>query len=126
MPKFNTERSRALRAMLGIGSMPSARGTVYLALHTSDPTVADNGATEASGGSYARQAITLGTEADGEVRNTNTITFTMPAGTFTHYSIRTASSGGVGICYDSLPIPAVLSSGETYQIGVGNLVVLEK
>jgi hypothetical protein len=38
--------------------------TVYLALYTTDPTDADTG-TEVSGGSYARQAITMGAPSNG-------------------------------------------------------------
>ena len=127
MAKFKAERTRQIKAMLGIGSMPSARTAIYLALYTSDPTI-NNIGTEVSGGSYARKAITVDTDSDGDgsVKNTAAITFTnMPAVTVTHFAVFDALTGGNPIMYDTFPIPAQMSAGETFTIDVGNLILSE-
>ena len=127
MAKFKSERTRQIKAMLGIGSMPSARTAIYLALYTSDPTI-NNIGTEVSGGSYARKAITVDTDSDGDgsVKNTAAITFTnMPAVTVTHFAVFDALTGGNPIMYDTFPIPAQMSAGETFTIDVGNLILSE-
>jgi hypothetical protein len=50
------------------GTTYTAPTTTYLALYTSDPTDADTG-TEITGGSYARQAITMGAPSNGVSTN---------------------------------------------------------
>ena len=113
--------------MLGIGSMPSARTSLYVALYTSDPTINDTG-TEVTGGSYARQAVTVDSDsdADGSVKNTNALTFTnMPACTVTHFAIKDAVSAGNGIMYDTYPVPAQFNGGETYTVPIDSLILSE-
>jgi hypothetical protein len=127
MAKFKAERTRQIKAMLGIGSMPSARTAIYLALYTSDPTINNTG-TEVSGGSYARKAITVDTDSDGDgsVKNTAAITFnSMPAVTVTHFAVFDALTGGNPIMYDTFPIPAQMSAGENFTIDIGNLILSE-
>ena len=127
MAKFKSERTRQIKAMLGIGSMPSARTSLYVALYTSDPTISDTG-TEVTGGSYARQAVTVDSDsdADGSVKNTNALTFTnMPACTVTHFVIKDAVTAGTGIMYDAYPIPAQFNGGETYTVPIGSLILSE-
>lgn len=68
--------------------------TVYVALHTGDPgeTGASN---ECAGGSYARQAVTWGSQSGGVISNSVAAAFAgMPAATVTHVSLWDASSGG--------------------------------
>lgn len=127
MPKFKAERSRQIKAMLGIGSMPAARSALYVALYTSDPTINNTG-TEVVGGSYARKALAVDndSDADGVVRNTSTINWTnMPAVTVTHFAIFDAASGGNPIMYDSLPIPAQFTAGDPFQIDANSLILSE-
>lgn len=57
MSKTNYERNRVLDSRYGGGGNYVPPATVYLALFTSMPTVSTGG-TEASGGSYARVAVT--------------------------------------------------------------------
>jgi hypothetical protein len=58
-------------------------GAITMSLHTADPGV--SGANEVSGGLYARQAVTYGAAASGEIKNTATATFAgLPACTVTH------------------------------------------
>ena len=127
MPKFKTERTRQIKAMLGIGSMPSARTALYVALYTSDPTINNTGA-EVTGGSYARKSLTVDSDsdADGVVRNTTALSWTnMPAVTVTHFAVLDALTAGNPIMYDSLPIPAQFSAGDSYQIDANALILSE-
>ena len=61
---------------------------LQMGLHTADPT--DNGSVgEASGGSpaYSRQSCTFAAAAAGARALSATVTFDVPAGIYTHYSI---------------------------------------
>jgi hypothetical protein len=69
--------------------------TYYLSLHSADPGT--TGATEVSGGSYARQSIVFGSATAGVVTSTTAQNFTaMPAesGGVPFFGIWSASSGG--------------------------------
>jgi len=106
--------------------------TPYASLHTADP--GDTGTNEASGGSYARQGVTFGAPAvDGtgySIVNTADITFSPPAGTYTHLGLWTASTGGTFILRDTLgdvstdaDSPATIASGDQLVIPAGSLKV---
>lgn len=70
-------------------------------LTTSPPTDTTPGtgtnaaATEATGGTpaYARQPVTWGTPSGGQVTNTGTLTFDLPAGTYGFFTLWNASTG---------------------------------
>jgi hypothetical protein len=67
--------------------------TVYVSLHTADPGL--TGANEVTGGSYARQALTLSAGSAGSTSNTNLLQFnSMPATTVRGIGLWDASSGG--------------------------------
>lgn len=77
---------KALITHIGIGSL-------------SDPGTGTNAnAVEATGGSpaYARQAVTWGTSATGQVTNTNAMTFDVPPGTYGFYLGFSALTGNTG------------------------------
>lgn len=76
----------------GLGAIDAA-GT-WVSLHTADPGT--TGASEATGGSpaYARKQATWGSVSAGSVSMTGALTFDVPAGTYTHFSIWTASTAG--------------------------------
>lgn len=65
--------------------------TVYVSLHTADPGT--TGTSEVTGGSYAR---VLGTWTSGTTGTLSmaTLTFNVPAGTFTHAGLWSASTSG--------------------------------
>lgn len=66
----------------------------YISLHTGDPGV--TGADEATGGSpaYARKAtVWTGGSDDGVVAGSQ-VTIDVPAGTYTHFGVWSAASGG--------------------------------
>lgn len=96
--------------------------TPYVSLHTADP--GETGASEASGGSYARQVGSFGAAAAGQVANDAAISFTaMPAATITHVGIWDAVTGGNFIWGGALTVSRVLSSGATAQFAIAALVV---
>ena len=94
--------------------------TVYVSLHTADPT--DAGTSEVTGGSYARQAASFAS-ASGKVSATNAdLTYTnMPACTVTHVGIWDNNSGGNLLFYGPLIASQTLASGNTFTIASGNL-----
>jgi len=101
-------------------------GTLYLALSTGSPnTPSDSQAGSAvSGGSYARQAVTFATPSSGSTSNSSDVVFTdMPATTVTHVELYTASTGGTRIWYGELASPKTTSSGDTFTIPAGSLVL---
>ena len=66
---------------------------VYMSVHTADPGL--TGTNEASGGSYARQAVTFAAASSKSVTSSATVTFSgMPGGTFTHVGLWDAASSG--------------------------------
>lgn len=112
-----------LKHLHGIATW-SAPGTLYLALHTADP--GDTGsASEASGGSYARQSMAgnwTWNSGAGRVDNTSAVTFSnMPSGTFSHYSLKDALSGGNTLNIGAFTAPQTLSAGQSLIVQSGDL-----
>jgi hypothetical protein len=67
--------------------------TVYVSLHSGRP--GDTGANEISGGSYARQSVTLTAASGGASDNSSAVSFTnMPAVTVVAFGLWDASSAG--------------------------------
>lgn len=88
--------------------------TVYVALHTSDPTANATAATEISGAWYARQAATFAAQVTaGQTSNVDTITYpgvqTNPV-TVTHFSIWDSPTLGNMLEYGQL------SSSKTFSV----------
>lgn len=101
----------------------SSPATVYLALHTADPTEAGTG-TEVSGGSYARQAISFNSPTDGATANAADVTFpvaTADWGTITHFSIKDASTSGNTLFYGALTTSRTVTSGNTIVAKAGQI-----
>jgi hypothetical protein len=100
----------------------TAPGTLYLALHTADP--GDTGsASEASGGSYARQSVAFTWNSGaGRLDSSANVTFSnMPSGTFTHASVKDASSGGNTLMTGVFTSPQTLSAGQSLIVSSGDL-----
>lgn len=83
MPLTSTELNAAVDTQ-------KARFT-HVSLHTADP--GSTGASEVSGGAYARQALTFGGSAGG-VASATQVTFDVPAGTYTHFGLWSAATAG--------------------------------
>lgn len=101
--------------------------TVYLALYTVAPGEATAG-TEASGGSYARQAITFGAAAGGQVQNSAPITFptaTAGWGTIAGAAIVDTSEGACNVLYYLDGLSQVVNSGDVVSFAISALTVTE-
>ena len=99
--------------------------TVYLALFTAAPSDAGGG-TEVSGGSYARQAVTLSAASGGASSNSADITFpqaTADWGTVTHCALMDAASGGNMLMWTALDASKTVNNGDTFKISAGDLDV---
>lgn len=63
----------------------------FISAHTADPGT--TGASEAAGGGYARKALVFAPATTGTATATE-VTFDLPAGSYTHFGVWTASTGG--------------------------------
>lgn len=107
------------------GTTYTAPSTVYLALYTSDPTDADTG-TEVSGGSYARQSITMGSPSNGVSTNSAAIEFpqaTASWGTVAYIGIRDALTTGNLLYHSPLDVSKAIDTGDIFKIATGSLSV---
>ena len=114
---------RLLKHSVGLASftMPA---TTYLAIHTGDPGETGS-SSEASGGSYARVAVSW-TWNGGSVRveNSAAVLFaSMPAGTFTHWSLKDALTSGNTLFKGALTVPATLLLGDPLNIPAASLKI---
>ena len=103
-------------------TMPSI---IRVALYTTNPTDADTG-TEVDAGGYARQAATFAAASDGTTSNDAVITFgpaTADWGTVTHLGIRDAASAGNLIYYGPLSSSVTVTTNQSVQFSVGQLVI---
>jgi hypothetical protein len=99
--------------------------TVYLALFTTATSDAGGG-TEVSGGSYARQAVTLSAASGGASSNSADITFpqaTADWGTITHVALMDALTGGNMLMHTPLDASKTVNNGDTFKINTGDLDV---
>ena len=97
--------------------------TIYVALYTDDPTVADTG-TEVTGGSYARQTVAFGAPSSGATSSTGAVTFTnMPATTITHVALRDDLSAGNLLFFGALSTEITTTAGDTVTFALGQIIV---
>ncbi len=102
--------------------------TLYLALYTVAPSDSGGG-TEATGGSYARVAITnnltnFPAASGGAKANGTAITFTTATaswGTCLAWALMDASSGGNQITWADMTINKTVDDGDTAEFAVGDL-----
>jgi hypothetical protein len=101
------------------------KGTVYVSLHTADP--GETGASEVTGGDYARKAITwaaasnpAGTKANSADIQWATVTW---AATVTHAALWDALTVGNCLWSGALAASKTVASGDTFTIATGSLVV---
>ncbi|WP_330185031.1 hypothetical protein OHB26_16450 [Nocardia sp. NBC_01503] len=66
---------------------------LFLSIHNADPGPTGTPATEATGGSYARQPVTWNPVTTGTATG-NQVTMNVPAGTWTYAGLWTAATGG--------------------------------
>lgn len=101
----------------------NAKG-LYLALHTSDPTVTGLLATEVAGGGYLRQPITFSVPGSKTCVSTDAQTFPgMPAVTVTHLAVWTNISTGSMICSKELSPAIVVPESGHFLTAAGDIAV---
>lgn len=101
----------------------AAPSTVYVALHTADPTEAGNIA-EASFTGYARKALSVGTASNGVHTNSADLTWSIgSAVTISHISIWDSLSTGNCLFYGPLSATKTMANGDTFKIVAGSLTV---
>lgn len=97
---------------------------LYMSLHTADPGV--TGASEASGGSYARQSASFGAAAAGVVASDAEITFaTLAAGTYTHFGLWDHLTAGNFIEGGALDPSKTLDAGDDIVFAIGTVTLTE-
>jgi len=122
--KSNYLKDKIIKHVLAEASFTMPTNT-YLALYTTNPTVADTG-TESTGGSYARQLLSFANASGGsKVSNTSETFSSMPASTVTHWGIRDASSGGNLLYFGAFDLPIQLNATDNLTINSGDIVIGE-
>lgn len=99
--------------------------TTFVGLFTSDPTDAGTG-TEVSGGSYARQVLSVTTASGGIVTSSADITFpqaTANWGTISHIGILDALTSGNLLMHTALTTSKTIDSGDILKINTNSLTV---
>ena len=97
--------------------------TTYVALFTTDPGD-DNTGAEISGGSYARQALSVTTAAAGIVTSSADIEFpqaTANWGTISHIGLLDAVTSGNLLMHTPLTTSKTIETGDIFKIPSGNL-----
>jgi hypothetical protein len=107
-------------------AMPSAPATLYVALFTTAPTESTAG-TEVSGGSYARQAVTLPAYSAGSGGGSNSAIVNFPTatgswGTVVAVGLMDAASAGNLLMYKAISSQAV-ASGQSIRVDASALTV---
>ncbi len=120
MPGIATADANALVSAEARATAYTGPASLFVSLHTADPGA--TGASEVTGGSYARQALTFGAPAAGTASNSATINFTnMPAVTVTHLGIWDAATAGGFHQSGSLTASVVVAAGNTLQFAAGQI-----
>jgi hypothetical protein len=97
--------------------------TVFVGLFTADPTDAGTG-TEVSGGSYARQIVSVTTATGGIVTSSADVTFpqcTASWGTVSHIGLLDALSSGNLLMHTALTTSRSIETGDVLKISTGSL-----
>ena len=103
----------------------SSPTTVFVGLYTSNPTDTNSG-TEVTGGSYARQALSVTTASAGIVTSSADVTFpqcTVLWGSVGFIGILDAVTSGNLLMHTALTTAKTIDSGDILKITTGNLTV---
>jgi hypothetical protein len=99
--------------------------TVYMGLYTSNPGEGNTG-TEVSGGSYARQVVSVTTASGGIVTSSADVTFpqaTANWGTISHIGLLDALTSGNLLMYTPLTTSKVIETDDILKVNSGSLTV---
>lgn len=101
--------------------------SIYLALHTADPTVAGNG-TEVSGSNYSRtQVSTWDAPSNGATANTSAIASATASGSWgaiTHIGLRDASTTGNQLFFGALSGTVNVGTGGKFNVAAGDIDIV--
>lgn len=108
---------------------PTRPSGFYLGLFTTTPTdkEAGTGGTEATGGGYARIALTMSGASGGATSNTSgahdfVVGTNLAAGTYTGWGVWSASTDGTLLgCDDLTTSRTVSATGDTIRFAVGSI-----
>jgi hypothetical protein len=103
----------------------TAPTTVYISLHTADPTDAGSG-TEVSGGSYIRQSATFAAPSNGASASNADVTFPQATGnwgTIGWIGIWDAQTTGNMLYHTALDASKAIDTGDIFKIASGSLTV---
>jgi hypothetical protein len=103
----------------------SSPTTVFVGLYTSNPTDTNSG-TEVTGGSYARQSLSVTTASNGIVTSSADVTFpqcTASWGSVGFIGILDAVTSGNLLMHTALTTAKTIDSGDILKITTGNLTV---
>ena len=125
MPFTTTERNKILDCYLNQTNI-TAPTAIFISLHTADP--GNTGASEVSGGSYARTVATTNFPAASSGSCANDVAIQFPTatgswGTVTHVEIWSASSAGTFYGGGSLTTSKAVASGDTASFATSGLTV---
>ena len=101
--------------------------TAYVSLHTADPV--DTGASEVSGGAYARQGpTTFANAGNNPTVASNSAIITFPAataawGTITHFGVWDAATAGNYRGSGAVTTPKTVNSGDTARFAANALTI---
>lgn len=93
--------------------------SIYSALYTT-ATSRTGGGTEASGGGYARQVMSLVAPSGGVSSNSAVVDHSMPATTVTHMALLDASSSGNMLLQSALASPITTGAGDVIRWAIGD------
>jgi len=115
MPLSVAAKNTMLTALAGVSGFAS--------LHTADP--GSTGASEATGGSpaYARKAITWNAAASGALDNNANPVFDVAAGTYTHFGLWSAVTGGTFQGGGSLSAPETFAAQGQYTLSDADVIL---
>lgn len=111
----------------GAGSVYTPPATVYLSLHTADPTDTGSMAAECTGTSYARKAIAFTAAATRALTQTGVVTFDQAGGawgTISHWGIcDQLAAGGNMLAYGAFAVSKSIVSGNTASVATTEVVI---
>jgi hypothetical protein len=99
--------------------------TVYVGLFTAAPTDTTSG-TEVTGGSYARQVLSVSTASDGVVTSDADVNFPQATGnwgTIVALGIHDADTSGNLLMYTDLTTSKTIETGDILKVSSGSLTV---
>jgi len=118
----DTIENQLLDALVGTAAY-SVTTPIKLALMTASGNDASAG-TEVTGGSYARQTISFGSAASGQIANSATINFTsMPAATVVGIEIYDSAGTPKRLAYGTLTASKTTASGDTLQFAASAITL---